>query len=104
MSIKTQLDPTVEGYKSIFNNSMDAVLLTHLDGTIFYANAAAEELFGYTQNEICKLGRSGIVDTTDPNLVAMLDERTRYGRSRGEPLLLKKMVLNFREKYQRMFL
>jgi PAS domain S-box-containing protein len=46
MSIKTQLDPTVEGYKSIFNNSMDAVLLTHHDGTIFYANAAAEELFG----------------------------------------------------------
>ncbi len=90
MSIKTQLDPTVEGYKSIFNNSMDAVLLTHLDGTIFYANAAAEELFGYTQNEICKLGRSGIVDTTDPNLVAMLDERTRYGRSRGELTFIKK--------------
>ena len=45
---------------------MDAVLLTHPDGTIFYANSAAEDLFGYTQNEICRLVRSGIVDTTDP--------------------------------------
>ena len=44
MSIDTKLDPTIEGYKSIFNNSMDAVLLTHPDGTIFYANSAAEEI------------------------------------------------------------
>ena len=90
MSTKTQIDPTVEGYKSIFNNSMDAVLLTHPDGTIFYANSAAEKLFGYTQNEICRLGRSGIVDTTDPNLVTMLDERKRNGRSRGELIFIKK--------------
>ena len=55
MSIKTQIDTAIEGYKSIFNNSMDAVLLTHPDGTIFYANSAAEVLFGYTQNDICKL-------------------------------------------------
>ncbi len=90
MSTKTQIDPTVEGYKSIFNNSMDAVLLTHPDGTIFYANSAAEKIFGYTQNEICRLGRSGIVDTTDPNLVTMLDERKRNGRSRGELIFIKK--------------
>ena len=89
MSIKTQIDTTIEGYKSIFNNSMDAVLLTHPDGTIFYANSAAEELFGYTQNEICKLGRSGMVDTTDPKLLEMLDERARYGRSRGELTFIK---------------
>ena len=89
MSIKTRNDSTIEGYKSIFNNSMDAVLLTHPDGTIFYANSAAEELFGYTQNEICRLGRSGIVDTTDPKLLEMLDERARYGRSRGELTFIK---------------
>jgi len=80
----------IEGYKSIFNNSMDAVLLTHPDGTILYANSAAEELFGYTQKEICRLGRSGIVDTKDPNLVMLLDERARNGRSRGELTFIKK--------------
>jgi len=90
MSIDIKLDPTIEGYKSIFNNSMDAVLLTHPDGTILYANAAAEELFGYTQKEICRLGRSGIVNTKDPNLVILLDERARNGRSRGELAFIKK--------------
>ena len=90
MSIDIKPDPTIEGYKSIFNNSMDAVLLTHPDGTIFYANSAAEKLFGYTQNELCKLGRSGIVDTNDPNLVIMLDERGREGRFRGELTFIKK--------------
>ena len=90
MSIDTKFDPTIEGYKSIFNNSMDAVLLTHPDGTIFYVNSAAEELFGYTEKELYCLGRSGIVDTTDPNLTVMLDERTRNGRSKGELTFIKK--------------
>ena len=90
MSIDTKFDPTIEGYKSIFNNSLDAVLLTHPDGTIFYANPAAEELFGHTHEELYKLGRSGIIETTDPNLTVMLDERTRNGRSRGELTFIKK--------------
>ena len=90
MTIETKFDPTIEGYKSIFNNSLDAVLLTHPDGTIFYANSAAEELFGYTQKELYKIGRSGIVDTRDPNLTGMLDERTRKGRSKGELTFIKK--------------
>ena len=90
MSIKTQIDPAIEGYKSIFNNSMDAILLTHPDGSIFYANSAAEKLFGYAQDELNRLGRSGIVDTTDPNLVLMLDERNRLGRSIGELTFIKK--------------
>jgi len=86
----SQNDPALENYISIFNNSMDAVLLTHPDGSIFYANSAAEELFGYTQNEICRLGRNGIVNTTDPNLVIMLDERAKNGRSFGELTFIKK--------------
>jgi PAS domain S-box-containing protein len=90
MSKETEFHLDLEGYKSIFNNSLDAVLLTHPDGTIFYANSSAEELFGYTQNELCKLGRSGIVDTTDPNLALMLEERNRNGRSRGELIFIKK--------------
>ena len=83
-------DQTLESYKFIFESSLDAVLLTHPDGTIFYANAAAEELYGYTQQEICDLGISGIVDTNDPNLQVILDERARLGKSKGELTLIKK--------------
>ena len=81
---------SIENYRSIFNNSLDAVLLTHPDGSIFYANSAAEDLFGYTQKELCDLGRSGIVDSEDPNLILMLEERTREGKSRGELTFIKK--------------
>ena len=76
MSDNNNSDQTLEPYKFIFESSLDAILLTHPDGTIFYANSAAEELYGYTQQEICDLGRSGIVDTTDPNLQVLLDEST----------------------------
>ena len=90
MSMISQNNSAIEDYVSIFNSSMDAVLLTHPDGSIFYANYAAEELFGYSHNEMCRLGRNGIVDTNDSNLVIMLDERARNGRSRGELTFIKK--------------
>jgi PAS domain S-box-containing protein len=90
MSDNTNSDQTLEYYKIIFESSLDAILLTHPDGTIFYANSAAEELYGYTQQEICNLGRSGIVDTTDPNLQLIFDERARLGKSKGELTLIKK--------------
>jgi PAS domain S-box-containing protein len=90
MSDNSNSDQTLESYKLIFESSLDAILLTHPDGTIFYANSAAEELYGYTQQEICDLGRSGIVDTNDPNLQVLLDERARLGKSKGELTLIKK--------------
>jgi PAS domain S-box-containing protein len=90
MSNNSNSDQTLESYKLIFESSLDAILLTHPDGTIFYANSAAEELYGYTQQEICDLGRSGIVDMNDPNLQVILDERARLGKSKGELTLIKK--------------
>jgi PAS domain S-box-containing protein len=83
-------DQALEYCKFIFESSLDAILLTRPDGTIFYVNSAAEELYGYTQQEICNLGRSGIVDKNDPNLQVILDERARLGRSKGELTLIKK--------------
>ncbi|MBZ2164516.1 PAS domain-containing sensor histidine kinase [Methanobacterium spitsbergense] len=90
MSNNSNSNPTVESYKLIFESSLDAILLTHPDGTIFYANSSAEELYGYTQQEICDLGRSGIADTNDPNLQVILDEMARLDRSKGELTLIKK--------------
>ena len=68
----------------IFNSSMDAILLTAPDGSIFAANPAARRMFGRTEEEICSLGRSGIVDSSDPRLAAALEERARTGSYRGE--------------------
>jgi PAS domain S-box-containing protein len=44
-------DQSLNYCKIIFQSNLDAILLTRLDGTVFYANSAAEELYGYTQKE-----------------------------------------------------
>ena len=90
MSDNGYSDPALEFYKSIFESSLDAILLTRPDGTIFYANSSAQKLYGYSQKELCDLGRSGIVDTNDPNLQVILDERARLGKSKGELTLIRK--------------
>ncbi|WP_414469965.1 PAS domain S-box protein [Methanobacterium sp. ACI-7] len=71
-------------YSSIIENSEDAILLTAPDGRILTANSAAEEMFGYTAEEICNLGRSGILDIEDPRLPRMLEERASTGKTKGE--------------------
>ena len=51
-------------FRSLFDNSLDAVFLTLPDGTINAANAAACTMFGMTEAEICKAGRAGVVIRT----------------------------------------
>lgn len=71
-------------YRLIFDNSLDAFLLTATDGTIQSVNSAASEMFGRSQEEICRLGRSSIIDITDPRLKDALEERARTGKFSGE--------------------
>jgi PAS domain S-box-containing protein len=71
-------------YRSLFENSNDAILLTVPDGRILAANPAACRMFGRSEEEICQLGRSGIVDTSDPALAKALEERRRTGEFIGE--------------------
>lgn len=73
-----------EKYRSLFENSLDAILLTIPDGSILAANPAACEMFGRTEAEICEVGRGGLVDMSDPRLNPILYERARSGRVRSE--------------------
>ena len=72
-------------YRSIFENSLDAILLTVADGYILAANPAACAIFKMTEQEILEKGRFGIVDVTDPRLPVLLEERQRTGKAKGEP-------------------
>ncbi len=76
-------------YLTLFNKSLDAVFLTAPDGSILNANLAACQMFGRTVEEICQMGRSGIIDTTDPRLPIALEERNRTGKFFGELIGLK---------------
>src|SRR4030042_4044658 len=70
-------------YRSLFANSMDAVLLTSPDGAILEANAEACRMLGYTEEELYQIGRDGVVDASDPRLPMALEERGSSGKFRG---------------------
>src|SRR5215510_12177637 len=73
-----------ERFRSLFENSIDAVLLSTPDGTIEAANPAACRLFGRSAEEICGVTGFGLVDPADDRLQSLLEERERTGRFRGE--------------------
>lgn len=75
--------------RALYESSLDAILLTAPDGRIFAANAAACRLFGRREEEICRLGRAGVVDLSDPRLGPALEERVRSGRYQGELMLCR---------------
>lgn len=74
----------------VIENSYDSILLTNVDGSILSANPAACALFQMTEVEICKAGRSGLVDVTDPNLASFLKRREEEGAAHGELRMKRK--------------
>lgn len=79
-----QLKDSEEKYRSILKNSLTAQFIIEPNGYILEANQAALEMFGYTIDEMRTLGRSGFMDTSDPNLVAFIKKREETGFARAE--------------------
>ncbi|MFA5604444.1 MAG: PAS domain S-box protein [Dehalococcoidales bacterium] len=73
-----------ERYRSLFENSYDAILLTITDGRILAANPAACRMFGRSEQEICQLGRKAVIDSSDPRLPEALEKRRLAGEFSGE--------------------
>ncbi|MBN2438079.1 MAG: PAS domain S-box protein [Deltaproteobacteria bacterium] len=82
--MEESLQESEERYHSLFDHSMDAILLAKLDGSILDANPAACDMFRSTRNEIQKIGRDGLTDLTDPRLQTALSERADKGAAMGE--------------------
>jgi PAS domain S-box-containing protein len=78
-----------ERYRSLYQNSLDGILLTAPDGRVFAANAAACAILGRSEEEICQLGRESLLDRSDPLLAPGLEERARTGVFRGELTFLR---------------
>jgi len=79
-----------ERYRLLFETSIDAFLLTAPDGSIHAANPTATRLFGWTEEEIKKVGRDGVVDNSDPRLAVALEKRAQKGHFRGELTFVRK--------------
>ncbi len=76
-------DESEIGYQAIFNHSFDGILLTIPDGRILAANPAACRMFGRSEEEICRLGRNGLINLDDPGLLPALSQRERTGEFSG---------------------
>ncbi len=76
-------------YQALFENSLDAILVMTRDGSIIAANPSSCSMFGYSQTELCHLGRKGIVDVSSPQAAAALEEHTQTGSFRGELSFLR---------------
>ncbi|MDB5804516.1 MAG: hypothetical protein JWN73_1838 [Betaproteobacteria bacterium] len=88
--LQTALLAREERYRSLFENSVDAVLLNTLDGEIQEANQAACQLFGYTVDEFRRIGRDGVIRPETAGLADALDERERIGYFKREMPLSRK--------------
>ena len=93
--IDSSIDQNLENYDYIFKDSLDAILLAHNDGKIFYANHSTEKLLGYSQKELYELGKNELLDSKNPNWTVMLNEIVRNNKSKCELTLIRKDCSKF---------
>lgn len=70
-------------YQSLFNTSQSAFFFAKIDGTILEANQAACKMFGYSEEELKKLGGTGILNTKDALFAQMLTTKQKEGTIKG---------------------
>jgi PAS domain S-box-containing protein len=70
-------------FRSLYENSFDAILLTKPDGSILSANPAACEMFDMTEEEIKNAERYGLV-VIDEQLTSAIEQRKKEGKARAE--------------------
>ncbi len=70
-------------YRTLFTRSAEGVLFCTRDGRITAVNPAACAMLDMTAEEICALGRDGLVDQEDPRWQIAVAERERTGSAVG---------------------
>jgi PAS domain S-box-containing protein len=79
-----KLRESEERYHSLFENSLDGILLSAPDGRVFAANPAACAILGRSEEEICQAGRAGLLDPSDARWVDAVRRRAETGSFCGE--------------------
>jgi len=85
-----KLRESEERYKSLFDHSIDGILLASPEGSVLAANPEACRILGRTEGEILRVGRDMLVDITDLRTLVFFEERSRTGRANGEITCLRK--------------
>ena len=93
MSMKNQLVESEQKYSTVFENSPDAIVIfSRLDQKISEINKAAEQLWGYSKNEI--IGHS----SNELNLWAVPSERDRFYKILQDNGNVRDFEANYRTK------
>ncbi len=74
-------------WRSLFEASLDGILLADSAGAIYAANPAACRLLGRPEQEIIAAGLAGISGASDPRLFDAIREGARTGTFRGQAVL-----------------
>ena len=77
-------------FRSLFENSTDAVFLSAIDGRIFAANPAACAMLGMSEREICEKGRAGVIAPEDPRVGSAVETRVSERRVHAELTFVRK--------------
>ena len=93
--IETELAEQEAKYRAMFENSLNGLILSKVDGKIVNANPAACIMFEMTEQEIINKGSEGILDTTDPRIDDLMTELFTNGRAKGEATLIRKDGIKF---------
>lgn len=71
-------------YRMLYENSMNGVMITSIEGDILSANQAACAIFGLTEAELCQRHRRDLTDEDDPRVAALMQQRRQAGHAQGE--------------------
>lgn len=77
-------------FRSLFENSIDGVMLSRNEGEIISANPSLCKMLGYTPEEIIQLHRHDLLETEAPAVKEMVDQRKKTGAYMGELMIRHK--------------
>lgn len=88
--IETEFAEKEAEYRAMFENSLNGIILSQMDGKIIRANPAACKMFKMTEEEIISKGSDEILDTTDHRVDSLMEELLTNGSAKGETNLIRK--------------
>jgi PAS domain S-box-containing protein len=89
-AVEAALRESEARYRAFFEHGLDGMAITAPEGEVLSVNPAACRVLDRTEAEIRAAGAAGVVDTRDPRVELLLEERKRKGYARGELTFLRK--------------
>ncbi len=84
------LSESEQKYKAFFEYSLDALILSNIEGVLLEVNQATCKMLGYTEEELKQKYRKDIIDNSENKLDDFLEKRSKDGVAVGELRLIRK--------------